>query len=222
MPVVLFSILALAIPEMAVAQANQHSRSFENRSGQQVTCTTGQIGQRHTRGVAIVGRRSSTIDAAPTDALWRSSGCEAELNMTNQERWARVNADMQARFGGPHPGEPDKRFEDIMREMFPNRSAGTPPPAPAASEVWNPGRSGDAPMIGGAVYVARSGDSSTGISRRFDVSIEAVEQANGRSMRRSIQDGEQIVLPENSVDMGSDPYAMGRIMSVSAGSTAGR
>lgn len=60
-------------------------------------------------------------------------------------------------------------------------------------------------MIGAATYVAGSGDISTGISRRFGVPIEAFKQTNGRSMRRPILDGEQIVLPENSVDVGSDP-----------------
>ncbi|WP_312084051.1 LysM domain-containing protein [Brevundimonas sp.] len=191
MRTIILTALILATPAIASAQAHQTTRTIVDNAGRRVTCSVGQIGSRQTRGVAIVSPYTSTIDAAPSDALWRSSGCAAEMSMSPSER-AQRTLDMIA--AGPN-GPPTRSYEEIMASL--RETVGQPAQSPAAD-------------LGGATYVTGEGDSVVGISRRFGVSIDAIEAANGRHYRGEMPAGVRIVLPDGAKHIAADPYATGR------------
>ncbi|AQR62259.1 peptidase M23 [Brevundimonas sp. LM2] len=91
-----------------------------------------------------------------------------------------------------------------------------PPPAyappassrPVAAPAYNP-PSAPVTVSAGAVYTIRSGDTISGVGRRFQTPVQTLIDLNGLGPRGTISAGQAIVLPDSAVDTGPDPYAMG-------------
>ena len=91
-------------------------------------------------------------------------------------------------------------------------NAGPRPAAGPASEGFTepppPARSGGAVMAG-AAYEIQPGDTISGIGRRFQTPVQTQIDLNGLGPRAAINPGQRIILPDNAVDIGGDPYATG-------------
>ncbi len=75
---------------------------------------------------------------------------------------------------------------------------------------YNPPGTPRAPVTGGAVaYVIQPGDTISGVGRRFQTPVQSLIDLNNLGPRAAITSGQRIVLPDNAVDTGPDPYATG-------------
>lgn len=70
-----------------------------------------------------------------------------------------------------------------------------------------PGQSG--PIAPGAAYVIQPGDTISGVARRFQTPVQVLIDLNGLAPRADISSGRSLILPDNAVDTGPDPYATG-------------
>jgi murein DD-endopeptidase MepM/ murein hydrolase activator NlpD len=93
----------------------------------------------------------------------------------------------------------------------PNYAPGSNSPEPNyAPPSYNPPGTPRAPVTAGSVaYVIQPGDTISGVGRRFQTPVQTLIDLNGLGPRGSISSGQNIVLPENAVDTGRDPYATG-------------
>jgi murein DD-endopeptidase MepM/ murein hydrolase activator NlpD len=84
-------------------------------------------------------------------------------------------------------------------------------PAPNSPEPsYNPPGTPRAPVTASAVaYVIQPGDTISGVGRRFQTPVQTLIDLNELGPRGSISGGQRIILPENAVDTGPDPYATG-------------
>ncbi len=62
---------------------------------------------------------------------------------------------------------------------------------------------------GSLAYVIQSGDTISGVGRRFQTPVQTLIDLNNLGPRGSITPGQRVVLPDSAVDTGSDPYATG-------------
>ncbi len=61
----------------------------------------------------------------------------------------------------------------------------------------------------GAAYVIQPGDTISGVARRFQTPVQVLIDLNGLAPRADISAGRSLILPDNAVDTGPDPYATG-------------
>lgn len=80
----------------------------------------------------------------------------------------------------------------------PASGAFTSPPPPARGTA-----------VAGASYSIQSGDTLSGVGRRFQTPVQTLIDLNNLGPRGSIQPGQQLILPQGAVDIGGDPYATG-------------
>lgn len=66
-----------------------------------------------------------------------------------------------------------------------------------------------APVVAGAAYVIQTGDTISGVGRRFSTPVQTLIDLNNLGPRGSITAGQRIILPSTAVDRGTDPYATG-------------
>lgn len=66
-----------------------------------------------------------------------------------------------------------------------------------------------APVGGSLAYVIQSGDTISGVGRRFQTPVQTLIDLNNLGPRGSITPGQRVMLPDSAVDTGSDPYATG-------------
>lgn len=89
----------------------------------------------------------------------------------------------------------------------------TPPayeqPGSNASNSYPPSTGSTAPVGGSLAYVIQSGDTISGVGRRFQTPVQSLIDLNNLGPRGSITPGQRVVLPDSAVDTGSDPYATG-------------
>lgn len=85
----------------------------------------------------------------------------------------------------------------------------TPPPAPSYSPPAYPPASAPVSTSAGAAYTIRSGDTISGVGRRFQTPVQTLIDLNGLGPRGAITVGQDIILPDSAVDTGPDPYATG-------------
>ena len=91
---------------------------------------------------------------------------------------------------------------------------GSDDPAPPAYEPTPPPPADQPPgapvtTSAGAAYTIRSGDTISGIGRRFQTPVQTLIDLNGLGPRGAITVGRDIILPDSAVDTGPDPYATG-------------
>ena len=92
----------------------------------------------------------------------------------------------------------------------PNYPASNAPEPNYAPPSYNPPGTPRAPVVAGSVaYVIQPGDTISGVGRRFQTPVQTLIDLNALGPRGSISSGQSIVLPENAVDTGRDPYATG-------------
>ncbi|GAA0623355.1 hypothetical protein GCM10009422_19260 [Brevundimonas kwangchunensis] len=94
----------------------------------------------------------------------------------------------------------------------PYNPGGRAPAAGPASEGFTtpppPSSSGGA-VRPGASYTIQSGDTISGIGRRFQTPIQQLIDLNALGPRADISPGQRLILPEGAIDVGGDPYATG-------------
>lgn len=88
--------------------------------------------------------------------------------------------------------------------VTPSQPSYTPPPASNPPAAVTSGST--AP---GAAYVIQTGDTISGVGRRFQTPVQTLIDLNGLGPRGAITPGQRIILPEAAVDTGRDPYATG-------------
>ncbi|WP_225896779.1 peptidoglycan DD-metalloendopeptidase family protein [Brevundimonas goettingensis] len=92
----------------------------------------------------------------------------------------------------------------------PNYPSSSQPEPAYSPPSYNPPGTPRAPAVAGAAaYVIQPGDTISGVGRRFQTPVQTLIDLNGLGPRGSITSGQNIVLPENAVDTGRDPYATG-------------
>ncbi|KAK0351243.1 hypothetical protein LTR94_025740, partial [Friedmanniomyces endolithicus] len=74
-------------------------------------------------------------------------------------------------------------------------------PAPPATS--------NAPVSPGASYIIQTGDTISGVGRRFQTPVQTLIDLNGLGPRGAITVGQRIILPDAAIDTGRDPYATG-------------
>jgi len=89
------------------------------------------------------------------------------------------------------PAYPDSAYD------APRRTAPPPPPA------------GSAALSARAGYEIQSGDTLSGVGRRFQVPVQTLIDLNNLGPRGAITPGQRLTLPDTAVDVGRDPYATG-------------
>lgn len=89
------------------------------------------------------------------------------------------------------PAQPGAQQPDFL----PDQRPGQAPPA-------EPGRIGP-----GATYIIQPGDTISGVARRFQAPVQTLIDLNGLAPRADISAGRGLILPDNAVDTGPDPYA---------------
>ncbi|WP_374274277.1 peptidoglycan DD-metalloendopeptidase family protein [Brevundimonas sp.] len=82
----------------------------------------------------------------------------------------------------------------------------TAPPATPPPE-WRPAE--PASMTPGAGYLIQTGDTLSGIARRFQTPVQILIDLNGLGPRGALTQGQTLILPDSAVDTGRDPYATG-------------
>lgn len=86
----------------------------------------------------------------------------------------------------------------------------TPPPASnAATDPYPTTPAPTGPVTAGAAYVIQPGDTISGVGRRFQTPVQLLIDLNGLGPRGTISSGQSVILPDNAVDTGRDPYATG-------------
>jgi len=106
--------------------------------------------------------------------------------------------------GGPAtaPGRPSQPSNNYPSSTLPEPNYSPP--------TYNPPGTPRAPVTGGAVaYVIQPGDTISGVGRRFQTPVQTLIDLNDLGPRAQINSGQRIVLPDNAVDTGPDPYATG-------------
>jgi murein DD-endopeptidase MepM/ murein hydrolase activator NlpD len=92
----------------------------------------------------------------------------------------------------------------------PNYPASSAPEPNYSPPSYNPPGTPRAPVTGGAVaYVIQPGDTISGVGRRFQTPVQTLIDLNELGPRGAIASGQRVVLPDNAVDTGPDPYATG-------------
>lgn len=94
----------------------------------------------------------------------------------------------------PPSAQPGERQPDYLPDQRPGQ---TTPSAPAG------------PVGPGSTYVIQPGDTISGVARRFQTPIQTLIDLNGLAPRADISAGRGLILPDNAVDTGPDPYATG-------------
>ena len=102
--------------------------------------------------------------------------------------------------GGTYP--PPPAYQPPAYTPPPAEPAYVPPPA-----YQPPG--GPVSTSAGAAYTIRSGDTISGVGRRFQTPVQTLIDLNGLGPRGAITVGQDIILPDSAVDTGPDPYATG-------------
>ena len=83
---------------------------------------------------------------------------------------------------------------------------GSPPPPPTAPVESAPLGASVRP---GEIYVIQSGDTLSGVARRFATPVRTLMTLNGIGEDGAIRPGMRLILPEGARDNGPDPYATG-------------
>ncbi len=104
-------------------------------------------------------------------------------------------------------------YEAIEGGALPPPSGGSvyvPPSSPALAYV--PPATSPLPTAtvrAGAAYVIQPGDTISGVGRRFQTPVQNLIDLNGLGPRGAITVGQNLILPDNAIDTGRDPYATG-------------
>lgn len=62
---------------------------------------------------------------------------------------------------------------------------------------------------GATAYVVQSGDTLSGVARRFRTPVRTLIELNALGADGGVRAGQRVILPAGAVDIGSDPYATG-------------
>jgi len=104
----------------------------------------------------------------------------------------------------PSPNYPSPNYPSPNAPTSNAAEPGYSPPS------YNPPGTPRAPVTGGAVaYAIQPGDTISGVGRRFQTPVQTLIDLNALGPRGAISSGQRIVLPDNAVDTGPDPYATG-------------
>lgn len=110
---------------------------------------------------------------------------------------------------GPSPNYPAPAY---------NPSAYNPPaydPQSATGSTYTapsynpPSTAGQTSAGASLAYVIQSGDTISGVGRRFQTPVQSLIDLNTLGPRGTITAGQKIILPDSAVDTGTDPYATG-------------
>ncbi|RZJ01918.1 MAG: M23 family metallopeptidase [Brevundimonas sp.] len=87
--------------------------------------------------------------------------------------------------------------------------AGSAAAGPVSDGFTSPPPPARGAAVAGAAYVIQTGDTISGIGRRFRTPVQTLIDLNNLGPRAAIQPGQQLILPSGAVDVGGDPYATG-------------
>ncbi len=100
-------------------------------------------------------------------------------------------------------------YETIEGGALPPPSGGSTDVPPPAYVPPAPTPAPTATVRAGAAYVIQPGDTISGVGRRFQTPVQNLIDLNGLGPRGAITVGQNLILPDNAVDTGRDPYATG-------------
>ena len=102
----------------------------------------------------------------------------------------------------PSAGGPVGQTGGATPQPVPTRPAApSPAPRPVAPPAVLPSA--------GEGYVIQPGDTLSGVGRRFRTPVQTLIDLNALGPQGAIRGGQALLLPDNAVDTGSDPYATG-------------
>jgi len=110
----------------------------------------------------------------------------------------------------PPPSSSSATTGNLNGGNYPPPPAYQPPYSPPPAPTYAPPPS-NAPVSvsAGAAYTIQSGDTISGVGRRFQTPVQILIDLNGLGPRGAITVGQAIILPDSAVDTGPDPYATG-------------
>ncbi|WP_421729315.1 peptidoglycan DD-metalloendopeptidase family protein [Brevundimonas sp.] len=102
-------------------------------------------------------------------------------------------------------------YEPIQGGALPPPSSGSVGPTYLPERPVAPPVSSGASLgaSGTVAYTIQPGDTISGVGRRFQAPVQSLIDLNSLGPRGAITPGQRVILPDNAVDLGPDPYATG-------------
>jgi len=165
-------------------------------------------------GGALTAAACSTYPDAPRYSTRPTTPGVPQIQGQGQGQGTSVPAYPTNPMPAPRPYEPPP---PIAAPYEPIQGGALPPSGSSVGPTYLPERPVAPPISSGAAlgssgtvaYVIQPGDTISGVGRRFQAPVQSLIDLNSLGPRGAITTGQRIILPDNAVDLGPDPYATG-------------